>query len=87
MPYVPRNIAPLSGLGVDFNAVPKSESKPAAKPTVPYRVDPPTPSSRSNPMAEKLSMQKWDVDPLRVMKQILGKEYKADEHSGMVSNS
>jgi hypothetical protein len=91
MPYVPRSIAPLTGLAVDFNTVPKAQSQPTSKATVPYRPTR-TEASRSgvkksNPLNGKLSLKDWDVDPLKVMKQILGKEYKADEHSGLVSHS
>lgn len=42
---------------------------------------------RGNKMVGKLSMKDWDVDPLRVMKQIFNKEMMADEHSGMVSDA
>jgi len=93
MPYIPRSIAPVSGLGLDFNTVPKApaSSSGVPKPAVPLKsasssfVAPR--AAQKNPLTGKLSMRDWDVDPLRVMKQILGKEYKADEHSGLVSNS
>ena len=37
-------------------------------------------------MVGKLSMKDWDVDPMRVLKQLTGKEMVSDEHSGMVSD-
>lgn len=31
-------------------------------------------------------MKDWDMDPMRIMNHLLGKEMVADEHSGMVSD-
>ena len=42
---------------------------------------------RGNKMVGKLSMKDWNVDPMRVIKHLLGKEMNADEHSGMVSDA
>jgi len=84
MPYIPRSMAP-SGL-TDPSLVPRSSKKSTKKSAVPYQGKPKDPQKeRGNPMTNKLSMKDWDVDPMKVLNQITGKEHAADEHSGMVS--
>jgi hypothetical protein len=39
-----------------------------------------------NCLLTKLNMKKWDVDPVKVYKLLLGKEINIDEHSRLVSN-
>ena len=83
-----------SGL-VDPSTVPRAprKSPTKAKPPVPYmgsgegEVNPVSRMRTGNNMVGKLSMKDWDVDPLRVMKHLSDKEYKADEHSGLVSGT
>lgn len=90
MPHIPRSISPTGQLGpID---APRAEPRKAiSKPPVPYmgsgkgEVDPAS-RLRGNKMVGKLSMKDWDVDPMRVLKQITGKEMVSDEHSGMVSD-
>ena len=91
MPHIPRSMAP-SGL-VDPATVPRAPRRPVTqqKPPVPYlgsgkgEVDPANRLRSGNKMVGKLNMMTWDVDPLRVLGHLSGKEMKADEHSGMVS--
>lgn len=93
MPHIPRSMAP-SGL-VDPSTVPRAPRRTTKrKPDVPYMGSGKGESkpvaqkvTRKNPMIQRLSMRDWDVDPLRVMKLMMDKEVKADEHSGLVSTT
>jgi len=91
MPHIPRSIAPTGQLGA-INAPRAEPRKSLSKPPVPYmgsgrgEVDPISSKLRGNKMVGKLSMKEWDVDPMRVLKQLTGKEMVSDEHSGMVSD-
>lgn len=93
MPHIPRSMAP-SGM-IDPATVPRAPRRPVTqkKPPVPYmgsgdgEVNPNSRLRTGNKMVGKLSMKDWDVDPLRILKQLHGKEIKVDEHSGMVSGT
>ena len=90
MPHIPRtSIAPSSLASPGF--VPQAPRKPASgpKPATPYRGNTQPvaePAKQKNPMmGDKLSMKDWDVDPVKVIQQLLDKEITVDEYSGMVS--
>jgi hypothetical protein len=91
MPHIPRSMAP-SGL-IDPASLPRAPRRPATqqKPPVPYlgsgngEVNPTSRLRTGNQMVGKLSMKNWDVDPMKIIKQLHGKEFKVDEYSGMVS--
>ena len=88
MPYIPRSIAP-SGM-IDPATVPRAPRSVAAKPPVAYTVggkDNPTTKSDSGrqKMVNRLTMVDWDVEPVKVYKQLTDKELDIDEHSRMVS--
>ena len=93
MPHIPRSMAP-SGL-VDPSTVPRAARKAPGKtkPPVPYmgsgkgEINPTSKLTQKNPLVKKLSMKDWDVDPLQVLKHLSDKEYKVDEHSGLVSDT
>ena len=90
MPHIPRSMAP-SGQ-VDFSAIPRAPKSTAKKATVPLRSQKPavSPKRRSGngiKLVQKLSMRDWDVDPIRVLGHLTGKEVTADEFSGMVSST
>jgi len=66
----------------------KATGKP--KPATPYLANAPQKTTvegrPNNPMLpDKLDMKDWDVDPMKVMNQLIDRELKADEYSGMVS--
>jgi hypothetical protein len=91
MPYIPRSIAP-SGM-IDPATVPRAPLRSvAAKPPVAYaggdksKVDSTAKSdSGRRKMLNRLSMTDWDIDPVKVYKQLTDKELDIDEHSRMVS--
>ena len=91
MPHIPRSMAP-SGQ-IDFGAVPRAPKSSTKKATVPLkapssnRSTPKRPSGRGVKLVQKLSMRDWDVDPLRVLNHLTGKEITADEFSGVVSDA
>jgi len=90
MPHIPRRLAPTGQLGA-FEAPRAAPRKAQSKPPVPYmgsgrgEVDP-VKKLRGNKLVGKLSMKDWDIDPMRIINHLLGKEMVADEHSGMVSD-
>lgn len=88
MPHIPRTSIAPSGL-TSPDTVPRAPKKATGnpKPATPYRGDakPVTESKKNSLMGDKLSMKDWDVDPMKVIKQLINREIKVDEHSGMVS--
>lgn len=82
-----------SGL-INPDSVPRAPVRSTAdKPPVPYMG---SGQSESNPLDKvlgrkkligRISMEKWDVDPLRVLKHLIGKELAVDEHSRLVSDA
>lgn len=91
MAYIPRSMAP-SGR-VDPATVPRAPLRTVSdKPPVPYLG---SGKSEANPlekirggknkMVERLNMQEWDVDPVKVYKHMTEKELDVDEHSRLVS--
>lgn len=85
MPYIPRSLAPMSY--IEPKSVPKapvSKTKPAVPLNIP---DSKIYSRKNNPLMSKLSMGTWDVDPLKIYKQLTQKDLNVDEHSGLVSNT
>jgi len=87
MPHIPRSIDP-SGL-TSPDMVPRAPKKATGspKPATPYRGDAkPVTESKKNPlMGDKLSMKAWDVDPMKIIRHLINREFTVDEHSGMVS--
>jgi hypothetical protein len=66
----------------------KATNKP--KPATPYlsgetkKTGEPKP--RNPMMGDKLSMEDWDVDPMKIVKQLVSdRNVQVDEHSGMVT--
>jgi hypothetical protein len=88
MPHIPRNTAPSGQLGGAFDAPKAAPRKARARPSVPYKGSEKSnvESPRGSQFTSKLDMKSWDVDPMRILQQLLGKEMVADEHSGMVSD-
>ena len=85
MPYIPRTLAPTSS--IDPSMVPRAPIT-ERKAQVPLNNDNAKIYSRkTNPFMSKLNMYKWDVDPLKVYKQLTKKDLNVDEHTGLVSNS
>jgi hypothetical protein len=73
--------------------VPRAAKKAtSAKPVIPYlgrgdgKPNPARSAKTANPLTTKLNMKTWDVDPVAIIRHILGQEVKVDEHSGMVSH-
>ena len=91
MPHIPRSMAP-SGM-IDPSTVPRAPVRQTTrtKPPVPYMGSSPgeiAPTERmrqGNQLVDKLSMKNWEVDPMKIIKQLSDKEVKSDEYSGMVS--
>jgi len=92
MPYIPRTLAPSSLINPD--SVPRAPARSSGgKPPLPYmgsgqsEANPLDKSSGHNKLTGRISMEKWDVDPLKVLKQLTGKELIVDEYSRLVSNA
>ena len=87
MPYIPRNLAPLSV--PDLSKVPK-EPKVKAAVTVATPINKPkqeNSSRKTNPFMGKLNMHGWQMPVARVYKNLTGKELVTDEHNGLVSRA
>jgi hypothetical protein len=92
MPHIPRSLAP-SGL-VNPDTVPRAPLRSTAdKPPLPYMG---SGKSEANPldkvfgkkkMIGRINMEDWDVDPLKIYKNLTGKELAVDEHSRLVSDA
>lgn len=91
MAHVSRSLAP-SGM-IDPATVPRAPVRTTNdKPPVPYLG---SGKSEANPLekvregrkklVERLNMQDWDVDPVKVYKHLTDKELTVDEHSRLVS--
>lgn len=92
MPYIPRSMAPTSM--PDPSTVPRAPARTTQeRPPVPYMgssTNEPNPAARKQTkqrMIDILNMENWDVDPLKVYKQLTGKELAVDESGNMVSNT
>ena len=90
MPYIPRTLATSNFISSDN--VPKAPVKSkAAKLPVPYNG--PDTSAHSNTGTKengfigRINMSKWDVDPVKILKNLTGKELAIDEHSRLVPYS
>lgn len=92
MPHIPKtSIAPsaLTSPGM----VPRAPLKKSgqAKPAMPYSggdtKKAEEPRSKNPMMGEKLSMEDWDVDPMKIMNQLVGdQKLTADEYSKAVQS-
>lgn len=72
---------------LDSNNLPKAPLSDAGK-----RADIPIKASgigdytnKQNALMSRLSMKKWDVDPIKIYKLLTEKELDVDEYSGLVS--
>lgn len=90
MPHIPRTLAPS---GLNAAGLPRSPVRSTTdKPPTPYAGSGKSEAnpvdrilSKKNRLIERLSMEKWDVDPVKVYKHLTGKELAIDEHSRLVS--
>lgn len=87
MPYIPRNLAPLSV--PDLSKVPKEPKVKAAviSATPINRPNQESSSRKTNPFMGKLNMYDWQMPVTRVYKNLTGKELVTDEHNGLVSRA
>ncbi len=90
MPHIPRTLAP-SGL-TNSDGVPRAPLRTTAeKPPVPYmgsgdgEANPADRKQERKKLLGRISMEDWDVDPLKVYQYMTGKELAVDEHSRLVS--
>jgi hypothetical protein len=93
MPHIPRTSMAPSNL-TDPGFVPRAPKRSSAtpRPATPYKGSTPptaeeTRNSKNPMLGDRLNMQDWDVDPVKIMRQLLGQEIKVDEYSGMVSRT
>lgn len=73
---------------IEFDTVPRAPLRSdLPKATVPQAASESKPAraGRGLKFIDRLSMQDWDVDPLRVYVHLTGKELDVDEHSRLVS--
>ncbi len=89
MPHIPRGYSPTAGGRPELFNVPRKPHAVGQKPPVPYhgssRGEEPI-SDYHKPlrqrMVDRLSVQRHEVDPAKVYRQLTGKEAKIDEYSG-----
>lgn len=75
---------------IEFDTVPRAPLRSAlSKATLPQAASESEParSGRKIKLIDRLNLQNWDMDPLRVYSHLTGKELDVDEHSRLVSGT
>jgi len=88
MPHMPRRYASTLGVSPELSTVPRRPRSVESRPPVPYHGS----SEGEGPLSdyhkppqqrqmERLSIQRFEVDPDRVYQQLFGMEAEVDEHT------
>jgi hypothetical protein len=88
MPHMPRSLSSTSGVRPELTTQPRNLRSMGGPAPSPYhgstQGEEPLSNYHKPPqqrMQERLSVQKHEVDPNRVWKQLMGKEANVDEHT------